>query len=359
MKKKIFKALRFLLFLFIAGILLYFAFRGVSFEELWDSFVSARYGYILLYLLFGFLSLLSRAYRWVLLIEPLQYKASFLNSFYALNTGYLANFAFPRLGEVTRCASLSRAEKIPVDKLFGTVIIERIIDLVMVTILMFVLIIFRFDFFGTWLNENIFNPLTDKLDSSFGGTWILLVLFVGVPVAMVVFYFTFREQLRDVRFIQKPKLFIKGILDGLKTIYKLKRFWAFLFHSLLIWFCYWAMTWSAVFALPETAVLKPVDGLFLLVVGTFGFIVPAQGGIGAYHYITALGLTLYAIPREVGLTYATLTHGAQMLMLILLGLVSFMILFSVQRKAKNQAKNSPADPAPEEGSEPDAPNEST
>ena len=166
MKKKIFKALRFLLFLSIAGILLYFAFKGVDFDRLWQSFLHARYGFILLYLLFGFLSLLSRAYRWLLLIEPLNYKPSFMNSLYALNTGYLANFAFPRLGELTRCASLSKAEKIPVDKLFGTVIIERIIDLVTVTILLFVLIIFRFDFFGTWLNENIFSPLADKLDKS-------------------------------------------------------------------------------------------------------------------------------------------------------------------------------------------------
>ena len=335
MKKKIFKTLRFILFLSIAGILLYFAFKGVNFDELWQSFLTARYGFILLYLLFGFLSLLSRAYRWTLLIEPLNYKASFMNSLYALNTGYLANFAFPRLGEITRCASLSKAEKIPVDKLFGTVIIERIIDLVMVTILLFVLIILRFDFFGTWLNENIFTPVADKLDSSIGGTWVLLVLFVGVPAAMIVLYYTFRERLRDVKFIQKPKSFIKGILDGLKSIYKLKRFWGFLFHSILIWFLYWAMTWTAVFTLAETSVLKPVDGLFLLVVGTFGFIVPAQGGIGAFHYVTALGLTLYAIPREVGLTYATITHGAQMIMLIVLGLISFMILFAVQRKSRD------------------------
>lgn len=333
MKKKIFKALRFLLFLSIAVVLLYFAFRGINFDDLWSSFRNARYGYIFLYLLFGFLSLLTRSYRWLILIEPLDYKASFMNSFYALNTGYLANFAFPRLGEITRCASLSKAEKIPVDKLFGTVIIERIIDLLMTGIILLILLIFRFDFFGTWLNENIFNPLGTKLSASIGGTWVLVVLLLGVPLGMIVMYYAFRERLRDVKFIQKPKAFIKGIIAGLKTIYKLKRFWAFVLHSILIWTCYWAMTYSAVFALPETSVLKPVDGLFLLVVGTFGFIVPAQGGIGAYHYIVTLGLTLYALPREVGLTYATITHGAQMIMLIILGLISFMILFSVQRKA--------------------------
>ena len=334
MKKKIFKFLRFLLFLSIAGALLYFAFRGVDFDELWQSFINARYLYILVYLLFGFLSLMSRAYRWTLLIEALNYKSSFLNSFYSLNTGYLANFAFPRLGELTRCASLSKAEKIPVDKLFGTVIMERIIDLVMVTILLVLLIVFRFDFFGTWLNENIFNPLVSKLNQTIGGTWILLVFLIGIPFALIAIYYAFRNRLTDVKFIRKIKSFIKGIFDGLKTIYKLKRRWAFILHSILIWFCYWAMTYGAVFALTETSVLKPIDALFLLIVGSFGFIVPAQGGIGAYHYVTALGLTLYNIPREAGLTYATLTHGAQMIMLIVLGLLSFMILFSFQRKSR-------------------------
>lgn len=342
MKKKVFKILRFLLFLSIAGILLYFAFRGVDFDELWQSFVNARYGYILVYLLFGFLSLLSRAYRWNLLIEALNYKASFLNSFYSLNTGYLANFAFPRLGEITRCASLAKAEKIPVDKLFGTVIVERVVDLFMVVILLFLLIIFRLDFFGKWLGENIYDPLVSKLNQSIGGAWILLAFLLGIPLAFVGIYYLFRRRLSSVSIIQKIKSFIRGIIDGLKTIYKLKRRWSFILHSVLIWIFYWAMTYGAVFALPETSVLKPIDGLFVLIVGSFGFIVPAQGGIGAYHYITTLGLTLYNIPREAGLTYATLTHGAQMIMLVVLGLLSFMILFSFQRKSrKEQAELKP------------------
>jgi hypothetical protein len=99
------------------------------------------------------------------------------------------------------------------------------------------------------------------------------------------------------------------------------------------------MTYGALFALPETAVLKPIDGLFVLIVGSFGFILPAQGGIGAYHLIATLALSLYDVPREAGLTYATITHGAQMIMLIVLGIISFMILFAVQRRSKRELKN--------------------
>ena len=336
LKKIIFKALRFLVFLAIGAALLYLAFRGVDFEQLWENFRNARYIFILLYLMFGFFSLLSRAWRWNLLIEPLDHRPSFHNSFYSLSIGYMANFAFPRIGEITRCGTLSKAEKIPVDKLFGTVIAERVTDLFMVFILLLVLIIGRFDFFGTFIKNNIFDPLIEKLNESVGGSWLLILIAVGIPILLVLLYFLFRSRLSKIRIIQKIKSFIKGIVDGLKSIYTMKRRWSFLLHSIIIWGSYWLMTYAALFALPATSELQLIDALFLLVVGSFGFIVPVQGGIGAYHYIVALGLTLYAVPREDGLAYATLTHGSQMIMLIALGLISMMLMFAVQKKAKKE-----------------------
>jgi uncharacterized protein (TIRG00374 family) len=332
LKKKIFNILRFLLFLSIALVLLYFAFRGVDAAALRESFVHARYGYVLLYLVIGFLSLMSRSYRWVIMIEPLGHKISFWNSFFALNTGYLANFAFPRLGEITRCGTLSKAEKIPVDKLFGTVIVERVIDLVMLAIMLLVLIIGRFDYFGNFIGNNIYTPLVERISSSIGSPWILMLVIVSLPVIVVLVYLLLRSRLSKILLIQKIKSFIRGIIDGLKTIYKLKRRWGFIFHSITIWVLYWLMTYAALFALPETSQLKPIDALFLLAVGTLGWVVPVQGGIGAYHYMVTLGLTLYKIPREAGLTYATLSHGSQMIMLIVLGTISFLLLFTVQRK---------------------------
>ena len=334
MKKTIFKVFRFLIFLSIAVALLYFAFRGVDLNELWDKFKNARYGFILLYLLFGFISLLSRAWRWNLLIEPLGHKPGFLNSFYSLSIGYMANFAFPRIGEITRCGTLAKAEKIPADKLFGTVIVERVTDLFMVFILLLVLIIGRFDFFGTFIRNNIFIPMVEKLNSSLGGTWIIFLIIAGLPLLLILIYFLFRSSLSRLKYIQKLKSFLRGIIDGLKSIYTMKRRWNFIFHSIVIWGSYWLMTFAALFALPATSELQLIDALFLLVVGSFGFIVPVQGGIGAYHYIVTLGLTLYAVPREDGLSYATLTHGSQMIMLISLGLLSMMLLFSAQKKVR-------------------------
>ncbi len=349
--------MRFLIFLSIGIVLLYFAFRGIDLNVLWNDLLHARYGFILLYLMFGFISLLSRAWRWNLLIEPLGCSPSFLNSFFSLNTGYLANFVFPRLGELTRCASLSKAEKIPVDKLFGTVIVERVTDLFMVFLLLLVLIIGRFDFFGTFIMDNLYLPLVEKLNGSTGGTLILLLIIAGSLLAMLVIYFIFRARLSRIRVIKKIKSFIKGIMDGLKTIYTMKKRWNFVFHSIIIWGSYWLMTYAALFSLPATSKLQLIDALFVLVIGSFGFIAPVQSGIGAYHYIVTLGLTLYSIPKEEGLTYATITHGAQSIMLILLGLTSMMLLFSVNRKtAPSESKpvtenalnrqNQVQDPAP-------------
>jgi uncharacterized membrane protein YbhN (UPF0104 family) len=170
------------------------------------------------------------------------------------------------------------------------------------------------------------------MNESVGGTWILLLVIGSIPLLIIALYFMFRSRLSEIQMVQKIKSFIKGIIDGLKTIYKLKRRWSFIFHSLLIWVCYWLMTYAALFVLPETSQLKLIDALFLLVVGTLGWVVPVQGGIGAYHYMVVLGFTLYKIPREPALTYATLSHGSQMIMLIVLGLISFMMLFAFQRK---------------------------
>jgi uncharacterized protein (TIRG00374 family) len=345
LKKSLFNALRFLVFLSIGLGLLYLAFRGVDFNELWSKFKSARYIFLLLYLFFGFISLLSRAWRWNLLIEPVGHRPTFLHSFYSLNIGYMANYAFPRIGEITRCGTLSKAEKIPVDKLLGTVIVERVTDLFMVFVLLVVLVVGRFDFFGAFIKNHIFMPLVDRLNESVGGTWLLLVFILGIPLLLALLYFLFRSRLSGIILVQKLKSFVRGIIAGLKSIYTMKRRWGFLLHSVIIWGSYWLMTYAALFALPSTAELKLIDALFLLVVGSFGFIAPVQGGIGAYHYIVTLGLTLYAVPREAGLTYATLTHGSQMIMLIALGLISLLLMFAVQKKERSIGEESKSDRA--------------
>ena len=334
---RIHRILRYLLFLSFAVLLLILAFRGVDLEQLGHSFGEARYGYILLFLLFGLLTLFSRAYRWSLLIETLDHRPSLLNSFSALNFGYLANLAFPRLGEIARCAALTRVERVPFDRLLGTVIVERVVDLLMVLILLLTLLALRFDFFGAWLSEELLERLAHRVDGIAGGNVLIPGVLAAAAVATIAWYFVRRAASAGATAAARVRAFLRGIVDGLKSIYHLKRRRAFILHSILIWALYWGMAYASFFALPETSVLDPVDALFVVLIGTLGFIIPTQAGIGSYHLVVTLGLTLYDIPREVGLTYATLTHGAQIILSVALGCIALLVFSTADRRAASSA----------------------
>jgi uncharacterized protein (TIRG00374 family) len=181
LKKIVVQILKIAAFLALGILLLYFAFRGVALDELSSTLQKVNFWWIGLSLLFAGLSFLSRARRWMLLIEPLGFKPSFKNTYHSLMVGYLSNYALPRLGEVTRCVTLGNREKIPVDSLFGTVIVERVIDLLMLMLIMLVLLISWMEKFGAFFGEQVIQPLQEKLMELFGGTW-LFWLMVGAAI---------------------------------------------------------------------------------------------------------------------------------------------------------------------------------
>ncbi len=328
MKTNLIKLVKFLGFLSVGVLLLYLAFRGMSFESLTNDLKHAKYSWVLLSLVFALIAYISRAIRWRLIIEPLGYKPGLRNTFFALMVGYLANFAFPRIGEITRCATLSKKEKIPVDRLIGTVIVERAIDLLSLLMILVVLVILRFDTYGKFFRENVFLPLGDKISSTFNFTWLVWIILALALSVFLSLYLIFRNRISNMRFVTKIRDLIKGVLEGLKTVYKMKKRWPFIFHTLLIWFMYWMMTWVVVFALPSTSNLKIIDGLFILVIGGLGMSAPVQSGIGAFHWIVSRGLFIvYGISIEKGLVFATIAHESQSLLAISLGIMSFALIF--------------------------------
>lgn len=317
--------------------MLYFAFRGISFESLMEDFKNARYSWVFLSLGFAFIAYVSRAIRWNLIIEPLGYHPNLKNTFFSMMVGYLANFAFPRIGEITRCATLGRKEKIPVDKLVGTVIVERVVDFLSLLVLLAILIIFRFETFGQFFRENVFVPLGNKITRTLDFSYIIWIVVGAIFIISLVSYIVFREQLSRVKIISKGKDIIKGIIEGLKTVYQLKNRGWFIFHSVFIWLNYWMMTWVVVFALPSTADLKIIDGLFILVIGGLAMSAPVQSGIGAFHWIVSRGIAaVYPwISIEEGLVFATISHESQSILAILLGSISFALIF--RRKKKQES----------------------
>ena len=329
MKKTSVQILKVAGFLALGILLLYFAFRGVAWNQLASTLKQVNFWWIALSLFFAGISFLIRARRWMLLIAPLGHTPSFKNTYHSLMIGYLSNYALPRLGEVTRCVTLGKREEIPVDSLIGTVIIERVIDL----LIMLALLISWADKFGTFFSQQVWGPLQQKFVELFGGTWVFWLILGASVLILVLLIYLFRKRLVRFSLVQKIKEILNGILKGLKTIYRMNHKWEFVLHSLLIWFFYILMTWVVVFSLKELSGLTFIDGMFLLVIGGLGMSAPVTAGIGAYHWITSRGLMIvYGFSLETGTAYAILAHESNSILTILLGTISYVILMLSRKK---------------------------
>ncbi len=333
MRKGVLQTLKFLAFLAVGSILLWIAFKNVDFEKLVIDLKQANYSWLLLSVLFGFFAFVSRSRRWILLINPLGFNPSLKNSFYALMTGYLANVALPRVGEITRCVALGKKEKIPVDQLIGTVVIERTIDFLSLLTIMIYLIFTSSDEINVFLKESILQPIQEKVFSLFGVTWILWVILFALMVISFFLIIRYKRNLRKIRFFSKIFDLAKGVINGLKTITNLERKWEFIFHTIFIWVNYALMTWVVMFSVKSTSGLTFTDSIFLLVIGGLAMSAPVQSGLGAYHYIISRGLFLVkGIPLEDGLVYALLTHESQLIFVAIVGTISFFIIFKKEKK---------------------------
>jgi uncharacterized protein (TIRG00374 family) len=336
LKKGIIQTLKFLAFLFIGLLLLWIAFRNVDFTRLGKGLREATYGWLILSLMFAVFAYMSRARRWVLLVRPMGYKPRFRNTFYAMMTGYLANLALPRIGEISKCVALGKKENIPVDKLIGTVVIERTIDFFSLVTIMVIMLFVDGSTLGPFLIDNIYEPLQEKLSSVFGFAWIFWIILSVSGLLILYVIYHYREKLRKIRFFAKIYDTLEGITHGLKTITAIEHKWEFLFHTVFIWVNYLLMTWVVVFTLDSTSHLDLADGIFILVIGGLGMTAPVTSGIGAFHFIVSQGLLLvYGIKLEDGLVYAILAHESQLIFGALLGLFSFYALVRKSPLSRN------------------------
>ncbi len=328
MRRGILQTIKFIVFLAAGLLLLWFAFKNVDFRRLAADLKEADYSWLLLSVLFGFFAFVSRARRWVLLVNPLGFHPSLKNAFYALMTGYLANLALPRIGEITRCVALGKKEKIPVDQLIGTVVIERTIDFISLLTIMIFLIIYSGDQITLFLRESILVPVQQKMLSIFGFTWIIWVILLSFAITALLLLIRYKKRLKKIRFFSKIFEVARGIINGLKTITNLKRKWEFILLTLFIWINYTLMTWVVVFSIPSTSQLTLGDSIFLLVIGGLAMSAPVQSGLGAFHYIISRGLFFVkGIPLEDGLVYALLTHESQLIFVAIVGTISFFMIF--------------------------------
>lgn len=338
MQDKIIRIVRILLFLAIGVFFLVLAFRDIHLEDLVEGLLSASYEWVLISLVFALLAFISRAYRWILLIEPLGFRPSGRHTFYALLSGQLANFVFPRLGELTRCGSLTRTDSIPFDSLVGTVVVERISDLIALFVLVLAVFFLKIDLFGDFIVRNLANPVYEKIFSWLDFHWFIWVLASLILLLLLLFYRIAVTWLGKYHLYRKIEKIAGRVLEGMKSVLQMKKKMRYLFHTVFIWLMYYFMTASVFKALPVTAALGAADILFIMVVGGLGMAAPVQGGIGAYHWIVSVALGLFGISREEGLVFATLSHESQAIFTLILGSLSLFMVMLIGKSSGIQSK---------------------
>lgn len=338
MKKGITTTFKFIAFLFVGILLLWLAFRSVDFDGLAGALKGADYSWLVLSVLFGFIAFMSRARRWILLVRPLGYNPRFWNTFHALMSGYLSNLALPRIGEITRCVALGKKEKIPVDQLFGTVIVERSIDFISLLIIMFIVFFTSGSGIKEYLNKSVIIPFREKVLVSFGSSWILWTVITVLGIIALIIIFRYRKNLRKVRFISKMFDIARGMINGFKTILNLKNSWEFIFHTIFIWINYALMTWVVVFSIESTSHLSFLNSIFILVIGGLAMSAPVQGGVGAFHYFVSRGIAFVEdVNIEDAMAYAILTHESQLVLVMILGSLAFYMIYR-KKKSSNSDK---------------------
>mgnify|MGYP006425316689 CR=1 FL=1 len=315
----------------MGGLFLYLAFQNTDLEKLARDFAQANYSYVLLSMLMGYLAFVSRGLRWNLLLEPMGTTPKKWNSIHAIAIGYLANAAVPRAGELARCTSLHSTDEIPVNRLFGTVMLERMIDGLILMGLMLLTVILELDKLLSFFDEAFGRQRPDQAS-------IIWKVALGlVFLALLVLVYLFRARFQHLPFYSKVRDFWQGFKEGFKSFAQVKRKGIFFAHTLFIWSMYYLMIYIVVFALPATDHIDPTSGLFLMILGGMGMVVPSPGGIGSYHYLVMLGMGVLGVSASDGVSFATLVHGGQFIMTILAGLIALALVYRERRRLKKAA----------------------
>lgn len=323
MKQQLIKVLKIIVPLGVGVYLSWYFFSGLTDEQLEqtkNAFFEADYFWIVLSLVIAFLGHLSRAYRWLFLLDPLGYKPKLINAYHATMSGYIINYTVPRSGEVARAGILMQTEDVPFEKGFATIVVERIIDVLMLGGIVL---------FTTFLQANS-EEFEKIMEEGKGGDsnaiWYLLGAGALIGIVGLIVY------LRNQKIKQWVNEKVRGFIEGLKSVWTMKRKWSFAFHTVFIWATYVGMLWCSALAFPQTKDM-PIEAILAAFVVGAAAIALLPGGIGVYPlWITGV-LTMYSIDFAA---FGIFVWVAQTVLLLILGLLS-LFLVQWRKKPENQA----------------------
>jgi uncharacterized protein (TIRG00374 family) len=334
MKKKISQLLQYVIFLGGGIFLVWWQLKSMNLEEkneFYNAIKNANFWILIPISIMSIMSHISRSMRWKLLMEPLDFHPKLRNVFMVTMVGYLANAAIPRLGELLKCTFLARYEKLKLDKLVGTIILERSFDLVCYAIFIAFTILIQIKIIGSFA--------TEKLDRLFQGNPTLTFLKLGLVIgAIILFGFVIRWIIKknpQNKLINKINLMIKGVFEGLSTIKHMKKKGAFLMHTIFIWCMYLGQIYLGFWGLDSTASLGIGAACSVLSLATLSMIV-TPGGIGSFPIFVMQTLMIYGLTSAQGKAFGWLMWSASTGLIVLVGFVSLMLLPVLNKMNKSK-----------------------
>ncbi|RAJ22980.1 hypothetical protein LX77_02139 [Gelidibacter algens] len=296
----------------------WYTFSKLPVDKIIPYFKSANYSWIVLGMLLGFLSNLSRAYRWNYLLAPMGYSVKLPNSIMAVFITYLANYGIPRSGEVLRAAVLTNYEGVPFQKSFGTIIAERMADFIILLGIVGVTFLIQFDF------------IFALLEKSFQPKKLILLGVIGIVMCVLLFLYLKNSQ---SKIAVKVRHFVMGLLEGILSIFKMEHKWAFIFHTLFIWIMYLLMFYVTTFAVQDLHGVSIGALLIAFIAGSFTM-AATNGGIFVYPLAIGVAFSLYDIPENPSIAFGWIIWASQTLMVMIVGSLSFLFLPIYNNKLK-------------------------
>jgi len=338
MSKNIKIVLQYAISLAIAAALMWYVFRDVNVSDVVSKLKAADFKWIVASFFVGTLSHFSRAYRWNILYQPLGYKPTLFHSFIALMSGYFLNLLIPRAGEVTRCGVMLKVEKVPIASSFGTVITERVFDLLMLMLLF----LFAFTVEFNRLSNFFISLFSSKIESAekLTSTFLILATLGAIMAGLTYFLFrSYREKIIRMSIYQKVYGIAIKIWEGMISVRHIKQKGAFVFHTFAIWALYYLTAYLITFSLPQTSNLSMMAVFAVFLMGSLGMAAPVQGGIGAVHILVSGVLVLYGIPESEGLLFATLMHAATFIFTFAIGALCLLLSFILNKNKPVKVSN--------------------
>jgi uncharacterized protein (TIRG00374 family) len=323
MKKVIFNSLKYILFFAIGVLIFWMIYRKIEMKELAKALREVNYFWIVVSVFFGFLSNLSRAIRWKMLIKPLGYNPRLSNTFMSIFVLYFVNLIIPRAGEVARCTVISRTDKIPFTKLVGTVFVERMADFIMLVVLSIIIFAMNIPIIAQFFTDH--PEMTEKI-------WGLItfknIIFLILIISAIVFILRYvRGRLRKSHRKGKLAEIKEHFILGLKSIMHMENKWYFIGHTAFIFFMWLMMLYVIFLSYSPTAHLTIRNGMVVFLMGGLAMLAPIQGGIGPWHFMVYETLLLYGVPIDQGKIFALIAHtSTNLIPYILFGGIAMLIL---------------------------------